>query len=70
MRVGDLLGLTCAGRPIGEDGLSSRRRRKREIVLAPTLAQVLREHPMASRYKADEQLVFPSSTGACSAPAT
>ena len=36
---------------------------KRDIALAPVLAKVLREHRMASPFKADTDRVFPSATG-------
>lgn len=36
---------------------------KRDIVLPPMLAKTLREHKMASRFKADHDLVFPTGTG-------
>ena len=36
---------------------------KRDVVLAPTLAKMLRLHRMASRYKTDDDLVFASATG-------
>lgn len=77
MRVGELLGLTWADVDFAAGVIRVRRQAdrkgqlvepktpqaKREIVLAPALAKVLREHRMASRFKADSDLVFPSSTG-------
>jgi integrase len=36
---------------------------KRDIVLPPNLAKMLREHKMASRFKAATDLVFPTGTG-------
>jgi integrase len=36
---------------------------KRDIVLPPALAKTLREHKMASGFKADTNLVFPTGTG-------
>ncbi len=36
---------------------------KRNIVLSPGLAKMLREHKMASRYKGERDLVFASETG-------
>ncbi len=77
MRVGELLGLTWEDVDFAASVIRVRRQAdrkgqlvepktpqaKREIVLAPALAKVLREHRMASRFKADGDLVFPSSTG-------
>jgi integrase len=36
---------------------------KRDLVLPPSLAKTLREHKMASRFKRDTELVFPTGTG-------
>jgi integrase len=77
MRLSEVLGLTWRDVDFDADVIRVRRQAdrkgelvepktpqaKRDVVLPPSLAKTLREHKMASIYKAAGDLVFPTATG-------